>query len=97
MARLAGLLEAVGIQTWEHDEGEKVRLGDSPFVSFFGDDETERAALKVAWGAGYYPHLSERERHLIGEQMEEPVSYTLWFDRDFECEGVADDAGRSNS
>ena len=86
METLFGLLESEGIAVWEHDEGEKERLGDSPFVSFFGDDETEMRALRLAWENGYFPHLAERERHLIGERIEEPVSYTLWFDRDFNVE-----------
>ena len=86
MTKLAGLLEIEGVNVWEHDEGSQSRLGDSPFVSFFGDDETEIRALRLAWAHGYYPHWTERGRHLVGEQMEEP-DYTLWFSRDFDEEG----------
>ena len=82
MAALTELLEAEGIYTCEYDEGEKVRLGDSPFVSFVGDDETEMRALNLVWKHGYYPHRTERGRHLIREHMEQP-DYTFWFDRDY--------------
>ena len=82
MVTLFGLLESEGLEVWEHAEGETFELGNAPFVSFFGDDETETKALKVAWAAGFYPCLVERERHFVGEQAEEPAAYTLWFSRD---------------
>lgn len=89
MAALMELLEKEGINTFEYDEGEKVRLGDSPFVSFFGDDDKEMRALFLAWKHGYFPHRPEWGRHLVRQRMEQP-DYTFWFDRDyaeFEWEG----------
>ena len=79
LERLAGILEAEGMEIVWHCEPEGNRLDSDAVIVFRGGDNAGMEALRVAWKHGYHPHCMQQDCTLCLEEIAES-DWVLMFD-----------------